>query len=34
MKAILETDHEFICDIDAPCFQMLSRGRGGIGESQ
>lgn len=24
MKTILETDHEFICDIDAPCFQMLS----------
>jgi CRP-like cAMP-binding protein len=24
MKTILETDHEFICDIQAPCFQMLS----------
>ena len=24
MKSILETDHEFICDIQAPCFQMLS----------
>jgi CRP/FNR family transcriptional regulator len=24
MKPILETDKEFICDIDAPCFQMLS----------
>ena len=24
MKTILETDHEFICDIDATCFQMLS----------
>lgn len=24
MKPILETDHEFICDIQAPCFQMLS----------
>jgi CRP-like cAMP-binding protein len=23
MKTILETDHGFICDIDAPCFQML-----------
>jgi CRP/FNR family transcriptional regulator len=24
MKTILETDHEFICDIDAPCFRMLT----------
>jgi len=24
MKPILETDREFICDIQAPCFQMLS----------
>ncbi|HBB91648.1 MAG TPA: Crp/Fnr family transcriptional regulator [Bacteroidales bacterium] len=24
MKTILDTDHEFICDIQAPCFQMLS----------
>lgn len=24
MKTILETDHEFICDIQAPCFQILS----------
>ncbi len=24
MKPILETDKEFICDIQAPCFQMLS----------
>jgi len=24
MKTILETDKEFICDIQAPCFQMLS----------
>lgn len=24
MKSILETDKEFICDIQAPCFQMLS----------
>ena len=24
MKTILETDTEFICDIQAPCFQMLS----------
>lgn len=24
MKPITETDHEFICDIQAPCFQMLS----------
>ncbi len=23
MKTILETDSEFICDINAPCFQML-----------
>jgi len=23
MKTILETDSEFICDIQAPCFQML-----------
>ncbi len=23
MKPILETDHDFICDIQAPCFQML-----------
>lgn len=25
MKPILDTDQEFICDIQAPCFQMLSR---------
>jgi CRP-like cAMP-binding protein len=24
MKSILETDQDFICDIQAPCFQMLS----------
>ena len=24
MKTILETDNDFICDIKAPCFQMLS----------
>lgn len=24
MKPILETDRDFICDIQAPCFQMLS----------
>ncbi len=24
MKPIIETDQEFICDIQAPCFQMLS----------
>jgi CRP-like cAMP-binding protein len=24
MKTIVETDKEFICDIQAPCFQMLS----------
>ncbi len=24
MKPIIETDSEFICDIQAPCFQMLS----------
>jgi CRP-like cAMP-binding protein len=24
MKTILETDQDFICDIKAPCFQMLS----------
>jgi CRP-like cAMP-binding protein len=24
MKPILETDHEFICDIQAPCFQQLT----------
>jgi CRP-like cAMP-binding protein len=24
MKTILETDHDFICDIQAPCFQMLT----------
>ena len=24
MKTIIETDQEFICDIKAPCFQMLS----------
>ena len=24
MKTIIETDQEFICDIQAPCFQMLS----------
>ena len=23
MKTILETDSDFICDIHAPCFQML-----------
>lgn len=23
MKTILETDHDFICNIDAPCFHML-----------
>src|SRR5664280_3570625 len=23
MKTILETDRDFICDIKAPCFQML-----------
>jgi CRP-like cAMP-binding protein len=23
MKTILETDHDFICDIQAPCFQIL-----------
>ena len=23
MKTILETDSDFICDIQAPCFQML-----------
>ena len=23
MKTILETDNDFICDIKAPCFQML-----------
>jgi CRP-like cAMP-binding protein len=23
MKTILETDNEFVCDIQAPCFQML-----------
>src|SRR5674476_866939 len=23
MKTILETDNDFICDIQAPCFQML-----------
>ena len=28
MKSILETDQEFICDIQAPCFQMLSREEG------
>jgi CRP-like cAMP-binding protein len=26
MKTILETDQEFICEIQAPCFQMLSPG--------
>jgi len=26
MKPILETDRDFICDIQAPCFQMLSPG--------
>ncbi len=26
MKPILETDTDFICDIQAPCFQMLSPG--------
>jgi CRP/FNR family transcriptional regulator len=25
MKTILETDSDFICDIQAPCFQMLSQ---------
>jgi CRP-like cAMP-binding protein len=25
MKTILETDNDFICEIDAPCFQMLSQ---------
>lgn len=25
MKSIVETDSEFICDIQAPCFQMLSQ---------
>jgi CRP/FNR family transcriptional regulator len=25
MKTILETDSEFICDIQAPCFQLLSQ---------
>jgi CRP-like cAMP-binding protein len=25
MKTILETDQDFICDIQAPCFQMLSQ---------
>lgn len=25
MKPIIETDQEFICDIQAPCFQMLSQ---------
>lgn len=25
MKSILETDRDFICDIQAPCFQMLSK---------
>lgn len=24
MKTILETDHDFICNIQAPCFQMLT----------
>ncbi|MBN1790411.1 MAG: Crp/Fnr family transcriptional regulator [Bacteroidales bacterium] len=24
MKTILETDREFICDVQAPCFQMLT----------
>jgi CRP-like cAMP-binding protein len=24
MKTILETDQDFVCDIQAPCFQMLS----------
>jgi CRP/FNR family transcriptional regulator len=24
MKTILETDHDFICDIQAPCFQTLT----------
>lgn len=24
MKTIIETDSEFVCDIQAPCFQMLS----------
>jgi len=30
MKTILETDREFICEIDAPCFQMLSPEEAGI----
>jgi len=25
MKTILETDNDFICDIEAPCFQLLSQ---------
>jgi len=25
MKTILETDRDFICEIDAPCFQMLTQ---------
>ncbi len=25
MKTILETDKDFICDIEAPCFQLLSQ---------
>jgi CRP/FNR family transcriptional regulator len=28
MKPIVDTDQEFICDIQAPCFQMLSREEG------
>lgn len=28
MKPIIDTDLEFICDIQAPCFQMLSREEG------
>ncbi len=30
MKTILETDSDFICDINAPCFQMLSTAEAGI----
>ncbi len=25
MKPILETDSNFICDIEAPCFQLLTQ---------
>ena len=24
MKTILENDYDFVCDIQAPCFQMLT----------